>query len=583
MAQCSFNPASPDYADFIYHYTDPNQPLANSGQGILCMEYITYNYAVVYVPLKSILPLSLETYSYYSIPNLYTLLDTSSMEAAGIQATLNTPAFSGGGRGVIVGLIDTGIDYTNPLFRNPDGTTRLAGLWDQTLPEDTSQPAPGVPEYFPLSGINYGTEFTEEELNRALASDDPFSLVPSRDGNGHGTFLAGIAAGGYAPDGSFNGAAPNSRLAVVKLKEAKAYLRDFFLLPSGVPAYQENDIMMGVKYLQVLAHRLRMPLVVLLGLGSNFGSHDGQTPLGASLKNLTQYNGFVTVTAAGNETGLGHHYEGSVAASEAYEDVEIRVGSSEQERGFVLELWAANTDTYAVGFISPGGETIRRIERISGTEILVPFTLEPTKITVSYLPIEPYSGRQLIFIRMQNPTAGIWRIRVYNSLYYTGSYNIWLPADGFISSETVFLRPTPYTTLTLPADSESSITVSAYNHANNSIYIHSSRGFTLSGQIKPDLAAPGVNVYGPALRSPSGEYPMTRRTGTSVAAAHVAGAAANLLGWGIAEGNDPNMGEAAVRAYLIRQAGRNPALTYPNREWGYGTLNLYEALTGVRE
>ena len=161
---------------------------------------------------------------------------------------------------------------------------------------------------------------------------------------------------------------------------------------------------------------------------------------------------------------------------------------------------------------------------------------------------------------------------------------MWLPSEGLVSDETVFLRPTPDTTITLPGNTAAPITVGAYNHLNNSIYIHSSRGFTPSGIVKPELAAPGVNVIGPAVgRRINGSIPMTTRSGTSVAAAHVAGAVASLFGWGIVESNQITMSQASVKSYLIRGARRNPALRYPNEEWGYGALDLYETFRRIRE
>ena len=584
MALCPFNPASEDYADFIYNYSSqnvlsPTGPLLSGA----CTEFVTQNYAIFYVPLNSILPLSLEKYAYYSIPNLFTPLDTSSMDASGILSTFNTPALANKGAGTMIGFLDTGIDYTNRLFRKPNGTTRILGIWDQTLPVDTDELPPGVPDYFRMSGASYGTEFTEEQINEALASDDPLSLVPSRDTNGHGTFIAGIAAGGSLPDDSFTGAAPECSLVVVKLKQTKRYLRDYYLIPEDATAFQENDIMMGIKYLRVMAHRYRMPLVILIALGSNMGSHEGLSPLSTSIQDVTRFLGFSAVIAAGNETGLSHHFEGIIPSDEPYQDVEIRVGEEESRRGFVLELWATNSDTYSVGFVSPTGEAISRIPIISGNETRIPFLLEDTVITVNYQLIEALTGRQLIFMRFEEPTVGIWRIRVYNSQFFTGSYHMWLPVEGFISDQTVFLNPSPNNTITLPGNSPSPLTIGAYNHLNNSIYIHSSRGYTLSNVIKPDLAAPGVDVYGPALTGPPDTVPMTRRTGTSVAAAHAAGAVANLMSWGFVEGNDRSMSEAAIRSYLVRGAKRNPALSYPNREWGYGALDLFQTFLHLRE
>ena len=268
MAECILNPASQDVADFIYRFGSLQNNLRDPEQ-FPCVDYVSNDYAVFYTELENALPLSLERQPYYSIPSLFTLLDDSAMEAAGIVSALQTPALSNMGSGVIIGIVDTGIDYTSPVFLKSDGTTRILGLWDQTLPEDPSVFSPGVPEYYPMGGASYGTEFTHEEINEALTLEDPFSLVPSKDTDGHGTFLAGLAAGSAFPLQNFTGAAPMADLAIVKLKPAKKYLRDYYLIPEETVAFQENDIMMGIKYLRVTADRFRRPLVILLGLGTN--------------------------------------------------------------------------------------------------------------------------------------------------------------------------------------------------------------------------------------------------------------------------------------------------------------------------
>ena len=587
MPSCTLNPASEEVADFIYRFGSLQNNLRDPEQ-FPCVDYVSNDYAIFYTPLNEALPVSLERYPYYSIPGLFTLLDDSAMESSGILAALQTPALSNMGKGVLVGIVDSGIDYTSPAFRNEDGTTRILGIWDQTLPEDTSVPASGVPDYYPMGGASYGTEFTREDINSALASDDPFSLVPSRDANGHGTYLAGLAAGRSFPLQNFTGAAPMSDLAIVKLKPAKKYLRDYYLIPEKADAFQENDIMMGIKYLRVLADRFRQPLVILLGLGSNYGSHTGSSPLSQVAQNYGGFFGIATVIAAGNETGLSHHYAGRLSADTSYEDVELRVGKKEAQRGFILELWSSATELYTVGFVSPGGERINRIPILANNETRIPFLLENTTVTVNYELIEAGSGSQLVSMRFEKPSAGIWTIRVYNTQFLTGDYHMWLPVQGFISDETVFLKPDPSNTITVPGNSRLPITVGAYDHRNNSIYIHSSRGYISRDSVKPDLAAPGVDVLGPANTSvhsgiPENTQTFTHRTGTSAAAAITAGAVANLLNWGIVMGNYPTMSEASIKSYLIRGASRNPSLSYPNREFGYGTLDLLQTFLKLRE
>ena len=238
MASCPINPASENIADFIYRYGN-YRPLPIAQEDILCADFITLDYTIIYTPLENAAPVSLGRYSYYSIPGIFTLLDAGGLEASGISAVFNTPSLANRGKGVLIGIIDTGIDYTNPLFLYPDGTTRISAIWDQSLPEDRSAPAPGVPDYSAASGASYGTEFTRAQINEALASDSPFSLVPTKDTNGHGTFLAAIAAGNALPEQDFSGAAPDAELVVVKLKQAKAYLREFYQIPQDAEAFRK--------------------------------------------------------------------------------------------------------------------------------------------------------------------------------------------------------------------------------------------------------------------------------------------------------------------------------------------------------
>ena len=582
MPDCPFNPAAENIADLIYRFGSLQSERWNNTSS-LCADYVSSDYIILHMPLTPD-AVSMRVHSYYMIPSLFSPLDYNAMEASGILSAFNSPALNNQGKGVLIGLVDTGIDYRSPIFQNPDGTTRIAGIWDQSVPIEEDVLPAGVPDYYPMGGSSYGTEYTREQINEALASDNPLSLVPTQDTIGHGTFLAGLAAGSSIPQEDFTGAAPEAELAVVKLKPAKKYLRDFYLIPSDAPAFQENDIMMGIKYLRMMADRLKKPLVILLAMGSNSGSHIGTSPLSQVTQNYSGFFGIITVIAGGNETGAAHHFYASIPAGTEYEDVEIRVGKEEAERGFVLELWAADADTYTVGFISPSGERISRIPIIANNETSIPFLLDATTITVNYQLIEAESGSQLIFMRFQTPAAGIWTVRVYNTQRFKGTFHMWLPVQGMISEETVFLRPDPYSTITVPGNSRLPITVGAYDTSTGGIYIHSSRGFTPNQIVKPELAAPGVNILGPSVgRKPGSDTPMTTRTGTSAAAAITAGAAANLLGWGIVEGNYPTMSEASVKSYLIRGAQRNPALTYPNREFGYGTLDLFQTFLRLRE
>ncbi|HCY60692.1 MAG TPA: peptidase [Lachnoclostridium sp.] len=573
---CTNSVASEDFADFIAPYFTTPEEFIRS-QGTDCIDFVNSTLAVVYVPLSTVTPSTYTSYTYSAVPKLYSLLDVTSMDAAGITPAGELPVLNNQGAGVIVGFVDTGINYTDSLFRNVDGSTRIIGIWDQTNNSDNSNNIENetVKPFSAFSAL-YGTQYTAEEINLALNSDNPASIVPTRDENGHGTFLASIAAGNRDERAGFSGAAPQASIAMVKLKPAKQYLRDFYLIQDGAEAYQENDIMMGVSYLYFLARKYSMPLVVCIPLGTNIGSHMGMSRLGQYLNQVSLSNGSAVITAAGNETGARHHFRAVMDASTDEVTAELRVG--EREAGFSMELWAENMGVYTVGFISPTGEVAREISVPLRGENTVSFLLEQTQITVYTQIADVSAGSQFIFMRFETPMSGIWRILIRNSLDIRETFHLWLPVRGFITDETYFLRPDPDTIITDPGNARYPITVTAYDHTKNSIYIHASRGYSLSGRIKPDLAAPGVNILGASV---SGRR-LTRMSGTSVSAAHLAGAAAILLNWGVLNANYPYLNTPVLKSIFVRGAQRNPALTYPNREFGYGTLDLYEAFLHLR-
>ena len=552
---------SEEYADVIVPYFPCflNQYREQGAQ--VFNEY----YGMIHYPLseRSFAAFFEEGFFYTTVPKLYTLLDTVNLDAAGITQVQNQPVLKLTGQDIILGFIDTGIDYTHPAFRRSDGSSRIYGLWDQTVQT-------GTPPY----DLEYGSVYTRQEINQALALEDPYSLVPSQDEIGHGTALAGIAAGTALPENDFAGAAPQAMIAVVKLKPAKEYLKSFFYVTGDAPAYQMTDIMAGIRYLIRLSEELLKPLVICLGLGTSQGAHSGDSPLDSMLSVTNQFRGIIGVSAAGNEAGRAHHYYGTALNSTEYNPVEILV--REGTRGFCAELWGQPPEVYAVGFESPLGEVVQKIPpRLSYSEN-ISFILENTKIFVSSEIIQTVSGSQLIFIRFTDPTPGSWKIRVYTGNYNSGSYHIWLPITGFSNPDVTFLEPNPDTTITSPGTSLSVITTAAYNAYNNSLYLNSSRGYTRTGQIKPDIAAPGVNVFAPAPRQ---RY--TTITGTSAAAAITAGASALVMEWGMNRTPSRIFNSEEMKSLFIRGAQRRGDNLYPNREWGYGLLDVYQVFVSL--
>lgn len=541
----------PIYSDFLEEYAEWGAQIFNS------------YYGMIHYPLEEELYPDFYEYGFFynTVPKLYTLLDSISLDVSGITSVQTQPVLNLKGANVLLGFIDTGIDYTHPAFRKTDGSSRIYGLWDQTLQEGT-----------PPFDLEYGSAYNNGDLNAALASENPLSVIPSEDTNGHGTFLAGVAGGSTLPQSDFNGAAPESMLAVVKLKEAKQYLKSLFFATGDMPAYQSTDIMMGIRYLTLLAEELEKPLVLCFSLGTNQGPHTGVSPVDSMLAIADNYRGLHSIVAAGNEAGKAHHYYGSFSGDETSTDVEILV--PENSFGFYVEFWSNPPEVFAVGFESPLGETVQKISpRISFSEN-ISFILEDTKIFVSSEMFQTISGNQLIFIRFDNPTPGIWKIRIYTNIQGQGSFHLWLPITGLANPDITFIQPNPDTTLTAPSDSTSVITAAAYNAYNNSLFLNSSRGYTRNGQTKPDFAAPGVNVLGPA---PKNQF--TTMSGTSVSAAITAGGSALLVEWGMRRTPPRIFNNTELKTLLIRGAKRTPERLYPNREWGYGTLDIYQVLS----
>ncbi len=557
---CSEKILSDLYADLIVDFMPPADSGVLRGRRDYCYLPVG-NFYLVYVNRAQTTPFSLGLYAYGNTPNIYGLMenefDPSSLIASGITQ-IQRPPLSLTGRGVVMAFIDTGIDYTLDIFKDANGNTRILSIWDQTDQTGT-----------PPEGYLFGSEYTREQIDEALQNSNPYSIVPSRDELQHGTSMAGVAAGSAIDGGrTYTGAAPESDIVVIKLKQCKPYMRDYYLIPEDVPAYAENDIMLAVKYAESFAVAFERPVVICMGVGTNQGNHAGNSPLARYLDEVATQRSQAVVVAGGNEGNAAHHFRGQLKTGQSdnsnYEDVEIRVG--ENTRGFFLELWGSVPDVFNIAIRSPGGETISpskiRSGRSGGTYA---FVYEQTKITIDSILVEQSTGEELIVMRFELPTPGIWNIRVIaQGEVYSGIFHIWLPIQQFMTGETYFLEPDPNITLTEPAYAFSVITVSTYNDLNNSFYLESGRGFSRTGEIKPDFAAPGVNIstiYG-------------AMSGSSLAAAITSGAVAQFMQWAVVQGNKILVESVEIKSFFIRGASRDGNLVYPNPEWGYGRLNL---------
>ena len=554
---------SEDYVDIIVpDYRSRGNVVFPENQA--CVQELGFGYRAIHIEKNLIGDISFEKVGYNGVPNCYSLLDTGAMNETGISALQNYPTLQLQGEGIMIGFIDTGIDYMNSVFRTFEGT-RIAGIWDQTI--QTGNP----PE-----GFFYGSEYSREQINDAIRNTSPESIVPSRDTNGHGTFVASLAAGGSDLENQFQGAAPKATLGVVKLKETKNFLKEFYAIREDAVCYQDTDIMQGLLYLNELADRLNLPLVICIALGTNFGGHNGESNLSRILDNYAKLENRCVVIGGGNEASQRHHYFGTFLEEEVQE-VEIRVEEN-GGRGFIAEIWTALPNVIAAYLISPTGERSPEISIRQGEKYEFSFAFDNTKVDVEYRLLLNNSSSSMVFMRFSNPNSGVWRVGVSMIQTGDGEFHIWLSMREFLEKDVYFLEANPDITLTEPGSTRGAITTTFYNGTDNSVAIDSGRGYTRSNLMKPDFATPGVQLIGASLNAR-----FVERSGSSGATGIAAGAAALIMEWLIERPESRTVSTSQVANIMILGADQTNLPEFPNREWGYGTLNVYQSLDRLRQ
>lgn len=449
------------------------------------------------------------------------------------------------GTGVLVAIIDSGIDYANLDFRNADGTTRIYALWDQTIPGN------------PPEGYVQGTEYTQEKINEALQQEnrtERMKIVPSEDRSGHGTAVAGIAAGnGRGSKGArYQGVASESGILVVKLGTPRE---------EGFP--RTTELMQAIDYVVKKAQRAGRPVAINISFGNTYGSHTGTSLLERFIADIANLWKSVICIGMGNEGASAGHTAGTLE-----ENTEERIPLAVQmkETAINVQIWKSYHDIVDISLISPAGVQIGPIPEVIGTQR---FVVGDTEILLYYGEPSPFHVSQEIFIEFLPKdsyiTPGIWQFVLTPRKIVTGEYDLWLPSENVLNRGTAFRYPTERGTLTIPSTSQRVISVGAYDSLTFAYADFSGRG-GLEGESKPDLVAPGVDITAP---TPSGIYQTF--TGTSFATPFVSGAAALMMEWGIVRGNDPYLYGEKVKAYLRRGARPLPGFTeYPNPQVGYG-------------
>ena len=507
------------------------------------VEEMRNEYAILTVK-ESLIPVisALPQIEYIEKPKRLFFAIGQAKAASCVNILQETPPYLSG-RGVLIAVLDSGIDYFHEAFRREDGSTRILELWDQTQ----------------------NRVYTEAEINRALESgsrEAARNIVPSMDVSGHGTAVVGIATGDDR-GGMYRGIAYESDLLVVKLGTAR---------PDGFP--RTTELMRAVNYAVAFAAERFLPLVINISFGNTYGSHDGTSLLETFLDDIGNYGRTTILVGSGNEGAASGHTSGSLQMGKT-EEVEFTVSS--YESSFSIQLWKSYSDQFEVSLQAPSGERFGPFSEELGP---ARFRYRKMQILLYYGKPGPYSTAQELYFDFIPDEGsfvdeGIWTFFLRPVSLVSGRYDFWLPSAGVLNAATRFLRPTPDTTLTIPSAASKVITVGAYNSFYNSYADFSGRGFTrLTNQVKPDIAAPGVNIMAPAA---NGGYQSV--TGTSFATPVASGAAALLMQWGIVNGNDPFLYGEKVKAYLRRGARKLPGIAeYPNPMVGYGTLCVRDSL-----
>lgn len=515
------------------------------------------NFAIVRIREENIEKLaSLEEVIYIEKPKRLFFEVADGRRVSCIDA-VQTPRFRLTGKGVLIGVIDSGIEYANADFRQEDGATRIRFLWDQTV------------EGTPPEGYRIGSEFSAEQINEALQQPNRtmrLQKVPSVDSSGHGTAVAGVAAGnGRNSGGRYRGTAPDAELIIVKLGN-----------PGGVGFPRTAELMQAVDYIVQKAEMLQMPVSVNISFGNTYGAHNGTSLPERFLDAAAQIGRTLISVGTGNEGAEAGHTSGFVREGE---ETSVPLGVQERQGAFSLQIWTDYTDVIGVTIKTPSGERVGPIREVMGTQR---FLTGKTEILLYYGEPSPYSGLNEIFLEFlpvdDYVNSGEWNIILVPEQIVTGRFEMWLPASYTLNEGTAFFYPTEELTLTIPSTASRVLTVAAYDADTMSYANFSGRGRKSQNNQKPDLAAPGVNVV-----SVQGEEGYASFTGTSFAAPFASGGAALLMEWGITEKNDLFLYGEKAKAFLRRGARELPGYdSWPNNQLGYGALCIRDSIPETR-
>ncbi|MDC4251691.1 S8 family peptidase [Clostridium perfringens] len=531
--------------------------------------FIDDNFAILSIKLQNYMETirSIKSIIYIELNGIYTLGE-SPVEDSKAQIFHINPSLNLRGSGVVVAIVDTGIDYLNNEFMREDETTRILRIWDQTIDSGKTP-----------DGFISGSEYTEEDINKAIQAQkqgqNPYDIVPSKDDYGHGTKMAGIV-GARGINREIVGVAPDCEFIIIKLQEASKEYIDFYYAKGDKAKYRNTDIIMALKYLYELSFTLNKPMIIYLPLGSNLGDHAGASILERYVDTkISGRNSLFVVTSTGNQGNTDTHTSGEIKSNGESQIIELNCGSGQQ--GLVLQIYAQRPSQLKLGILSPSGERFENTNPRKTKHILIndapiwKFIYEGTTVQVTYDSPDEFTGDDKFVIKMEGITEGVWRFILTGNHIVDGKYYAWILQRELLDENTRFLNPSPYTTLTIPGTAKTIINTSYYNQNNGAIVSESGRGYTTKDYIQPIITAGGIN----AITTKPGGGTITM-SGASVAGAILAGCCALIIQWAVVDGNDPQMYATKLQAYIIRGARKREGDTYPNRQWGYGILDMQE-------
>ena len=560
-----------------------NGDIGKLQSNVIQVEELIAGYAIVTIPEGLIDTFSgLDEVEFVEKPKrLYFSTQKGKLGSCIYPVTAREPYLTG--QGVLIAVIDSGIDYESPEFRDAQGNTRIQFLWDQTLnagqvnellPQEAAEFAEKAA---PPDGFGIGVEFSKYRIDAALKSRFPKQIVPSVDTSGHGTAVAAIAAaGGRLLEGQYQGVAPESELLIVKMGTP---------MPNSFP--KTTELMRAMTYVIKKAVEMGKPLAINLSFGNTYGSHEGTSLVERFLDNAAEIGRNVVCVGSGNEGAAGGHVAGSFGPNTgALEKRRIEFGVGNYQTAFSVQLWKEYVDLLGIELVSPGGRSTVVDMQITGGRSVI---LEKTRILIYVGEPSPYSIDQEVYFDFLPVNgyvdAGVWTISLSPIKTVTGNYDLYLPSNAVLSAATRFVTPTPDKTLTIPSTASKVITVGAYDTSYESYADFSGRGYPLVSvlggrlaqrEVKPDLAAPGVNI-----RTIGPNNSFMEVSGTSFATPFVTGSAALMMEWGIVRGEDPFLYGEKVKAYLRR--GAKPIRgerVYPNEKVGYGAICVENSLPG---